>query len=345
MTSIKKLFLLSLVMTLAFSLPAWAEFSPLGEGSSGDQVTEIQNQLIELGYLESVPEEGTFDKVTQNGIIAFQVASGLQVTGIVDENTYKELMSADAGGQTEAEVQPETAAVSSSGEKSIREIILAHDQGYAEKAPRNGFLTNDPVTYTFSDIGFQVPGYLDHAESSSKTSTSFYAAGSGQIAMLYLTELDETYSAEEYQAQKGNLVKSIMAGYSGFELYDGKEVNLNGFPGLRFVGKATFEGDLPLYRAAVYLYSADTGKVISISFDETLDTTSSYMDDFERILDSVTDAREIVVDETEGEPDRTEAGRSETEEDLPVLAVQAEPLTAQAEAAASAGQDAGETEM
>lgn len=80
------IFLLMLALVLA-SVPALAEFENIERGAKGDRVVEIQNYLIEEGFLTG-EADGVFGKGTEGAVIAFQEANGIEATGIVDENTY-----------------------------------------------------------------------------------------------------------------------------------------------------------------------------------------------------------------------------------------------------------------
>ena len=77
-----------LILALVFaSMPALAEFEIIEKGAKGDRVVEIQNYLIEEGFLTG-EADGDFGKGTEAAVIAFQEANGIEATGIVDENTY-----------------------------------------------------------------------------------------------------------------------------------------------------------------------------------------------------------------------------------------------------------------
>lgn len=63
-------------------------------GSKGISVEELQQQLIDLGYLTGLAD-GDFGNGTQNAVTAFQKDVGLPVTGIVDYDTYEALFSGE----------------------------------------------------------------------------------------------------------------------------------------------------------------------------------------------------------------------------------------------------------
>lgn len=63
---------------------------PMKKGSTGSKVEEIQQRLIELGFLNG-GADGIFGSGTEGAVKSFQDDRGLEVTGIVDEETYAEL--------------------------------------------------------------------------------------------------------------------------------------------------------------------------------------------------------------------------------------------------------------
>lgn len=64
-------------------------------GSTGDDVSKVQKALVDLGYtLDQYGVDGKIGSETVAAIKAFQEAQGLDITGIVDENTLAALQSA-----------------------------------------------------------------------------------------------------------------------------------------------------------------------------------------------------------------------------------------------------------
>lgn len=64
-------------------------------GDENDGVTDIQTRLAQLGYFDIEPT-GYFGDYTAQAIMNFQLANGIEVTGIVDEATLAMLNSAEA---------------------------------------------------------------------------------------------------------------------------------------------------------------------------------------------------------------------------------------------------------
>jgi peptidoglycan hydrolase-like protein with peptidoglycan-binding domain len=67
----------------------------LQEGSTGDQVTELQNRLTTLGYFNG-PISGRFGPLTKDAVIRFQSANGLTADGVVGPGTSDALRRASA---------------------------------------------------------------------------------------------------------------------------------------------------------------------------------------------------------------------------------------------------------
>jgi peptidoglycan hydrolase-like protein with peptidoglycan-binding domain len=66
-------------------------------GSTGDNVTALQNRLIELGYLAEVDTSiGTYDEATRDAVIDAQLARGYESDGTADEEFVKYINSDDA---------------------------------------------------------------------------------------------------------------------------------------------------------------------------------------------------------------------------------------------------------
>ncbi len=62
----------------------------LNEGSSGDEVTKLQNKLYDYNFLIGRPD-GYFGPRTADAVKNFQSAVGLEPTGVVDDETYEAL--------------------------------------------------------------------------------------------------------------------------------------------------------------------------------------------------------------------------------------------------------------
>ena len=67
-----------------------ANASAIRLGDQGSEVAEIQGQLIELGY--DLEADGDYGPATEEAVKAFQAKAGLEVDGLVGENTYRALL-------------------------------------------------------------------------------------------------------------------------------------------------------------------------------------------------------------------------------------------------------------
>jgi murein L,D-transpeptidase YcbB/YkuD len=64
-------------------------YATLSQGSRGEQVTELQEALVELGY--DIDVDGIFGAGTHKAVREFQAANGLHVDGIVGTHTWAAL--------------------------------------------------------------------------------------------------------------------------------------------------------------------------------------------------------------------------------------------------------------
>ena len=80
-------------------------------GDSGDEIVEAQTKLKELGYYDA-EVTGYFGEVTEQSVLAFQIANNITNTGAIGEETWAALFSDNAvkNEKTEEETQPETEA-------------------------------------------------------------------------------------------------------------------------------------------------------------------------------------------------------------------------------------------
>ena len=85
-------------------------FAPLRNGMSGEAVKRVQEWLLECSYnLGRWGADGDFGAATENAVMAFQDDSALEVTGVVDAETYARL--AERAGIVDKPVENQTAPV------------------------------------------------------------------------------------------------------------------------------------------------------------------------------------------------------------------------------------------
>ena len=97
---------LALLLILLVALSAWGvaenfanvdltEWEPLARGAKGEVVVQLQEQLIELGFLDG-KADGSFGPKTEAALIAFQAAAELEETGVADAETMEALFDPEA---------------------------------------------------------------------------------------------------------------------------------------------------------------------------------------------------------------------------------------------------------
>ena len=119
---------LAIVLVLSVMVSAMASegvFAPLYEGSkdtrTDKRVAEMQKKLIEYGFLNS-KADGKFGPKTLAALETFQLANGLPVTGVYDEDDDARLSSADVvnsrGGSGKVKTVSSGSSTSSTSSKS-----------------------------------------------------------------------------------------------------------------------------------------------------------------------------------------------------------------------------------
>ncbi len=75
---------------------ALAASPTLKVGSSGSEVTKLQNKLIQLGYTDFTSATGYFGSATKTAVVRFQGNNGLTADGIAGSATHSKLYSTSA---------------------------------------------------------------------------------------------------------------------------------------------------------------------------------------------------------------------------------------------------------
>ena len=94
----RKILFLTAVISILCSFTSYA-FDSIRRGDRGEHVIEVQQMLIDLGYL-SGRADGVFGGMTEAAVLAFQEANALDVTGIIGEATYNSLLQKSADAST-----------------------------------------------------------------------------------------------------------------------------------------------------------------------------------------------------------------------------------------------------
>lgn len=137
-------------------------------GDESDDVKAIQGKLAELKYFDVDPT-GYYGDYTVQTVMNFQLANGLEATGIVDEETYKVLFGTDAvvnPNPTEESTDEQSAAVSVEAgpvqmplTTSPSELIIANEQNqsYTDTATDVVKKTNKVTKKALSNSSSVIP--------------------------------------------------------------------------------------------------------------------------------------------------------------------------------------------
>ena len=71
------------------------EFTTLRAGDKGDQVVQLQDQLMKLGYMVTAAT-GVYDDLTVSAVAVFQSRNGLNSDGVAGPETQRVLYSDNA---------------------------------------------------------------------------------------------------------------------------------------------------------------------------------------------------------------------------------------------------------
>ncbi len=116
--------------------------SELSMGSRGSQVSEMQQQLYELGYLNTAPD-GYFGTMTHSAVMVFQRENGLVVDGIFGVASWAKLYSDDVvaagssgiGSDEPSEEEETTPPANDSAEEEEETTPPANDSTEEETTP------------------------------------------------------------------------------------------------------------------------------------------------------------------------------------------------------------------
>lgn len=129
-----------------------ANASAFRNGDQGEEITQLQTALANLGY--DIVADGVFGSATKSAVIAFQASRGLEADGLVGSATYRALMGREL---------PE---VSRGGSYAARRIIQTSFQYigvpyvFGGTTP-SGFDCSGFVRYVFANAGIWLPRTAD----------------------------------------------------------------------------------------------------------------------------------------------------------------------------------------
>ncbi len=120
-------FLLAMAITLGLCLsPALADIV-LEVGSSGANVTKVQNRLIQYGYMTG-SADGKYGEKTRDAVILFQKRNGLTVDGRVGKATAAAL-----GVTLTSSTSSSSSTIVSADQKLLAKLVYAEARGESYK--------------------------------------------------------------------------------------------------------------------------------------------------------------------------------------------------------------------
>ena len=108
-------------------------FTTLRKGMSGDQVKQMQDRLIALGYLSPGSADGYYGTATAEAVYAFQKANGLVRDGIAGQKTLNKLFSASAATATPAPTATPSVTVAPATQAPSNMILRQGDKNSSVK--------------------------------------------------------------------------------------------------------------------------------------------------------------------------------------------------------------------
>ena len=161
MTSIKKLFMLPLIVAVFLSLSiSVVHAGPLllKKGMSGDAVLNLQASLQKAGYYNG-EMDGIFGPVTESAVFNFQSDKSLDVDGIVGPATLKTLQEPYS---TPPPITSRAASLDRKGEAvvTLAKQFLGTGYVWGGSSP-DGFDCSGFTTYLFDQFGIGLPRMAD----------------------------------------------------------------------------------------------------------------------------------------------------------------------------------------
>ena len=129
------------VLTLPGEDAELDEATSISLGSSGTRVTQVQQKLITLGYLEAGGDTGVFDEPTQDAVNLFLTAVGRSGSGMLSEEMQDFLLSdrAPSYGEMELLAQYRTLSPGDKNNAVLRMQRRLIELGYGKGNPNGGY--------------------------------------------------------------------------------------------------------------------------------------------------------------------------------------------------------------
>ena len=120
---------LALVLSLTLLAPDALAATILEVGSSGSDVTKVQNKLIQYGYMTGAAD-GRYGEKTRDAVIWFQQRNGLTVDGRVGSKTAAALGITLSGSSSAATTaSSSSASIVSADHRLLAKLVYAEARG------------------------------------------------------------------------------------------------------------------------------------------------------------------------------------------------------------------------
>ena len=248
---------LCILMAVFMSVSGFA-MENVKRGQRGSAVKELQEILTSQGYYNG-PVDGQFGRQTQEAVMAFQKAKGLDVTGIVGEATYKALKPVPAAPDYAA-VFPSWNPDSPSLHALVDFVIESRDESSPNYiAPADRIVTFDMDGTVLCE---RAPVYMDWCLTMYRVldDPTFNATEEERAAMQEVRDYANT-EGDIYRGQgltKEDLVASAFAGmtpaeFRAYVVDFADKVNVVGFEGMTY-SQSFFK---PMLEVIAYLQASD----------------------------------------------------------------------------------------
>lgn len=148
------------LLVLIFSLTSFTYADTLKYGSSGAEITKLQQRLKQLGYFKA-DITGYYGDLTRSAVKKFQASKGISTTGTVGPQTTKALST--AGTSSKGTIAKSTSAAEKEKLKKIQDILKKAGFYKGKTDGINGTLTKAAVKAYQKKYSMKATGALDKA--------------------------------------------------------------------------------------------------------------------------------------------------------------------------------------
>lgn len=143
------------LLTFMFSSASALENSTLYNGCSGDEVRELQQALIELGYLNG-SADGIFGNKTESAVRKFQKKYKLSVDGLAGSVTRSLIMSKVTGKSSVSANVQESAEAPASAESSLSTVLTDNTKAQDTESDNSSLFSGNYTTIRIGSRGDRV---------------------------------------------------------------------------------------------------------------------------------------------------------------------------------------------